>query len=429
MTSSQSAAVMDAARDLQIWGYPLIFAQRLRLRFTCPLDPRTPRPPTSAGAPLNELGHQRRLSDHTLTAGVAPNVDTLYSLAFLDLDSGDFELRMPDFGSRYYSVQIGEADSSTAAVVGCRTHGATLPPLLLTRGAGRSEVDDRVECRSRYVMVAIRILVDPGMSGDLLAAQRIQDLIELTGPPSPATPSAPGTVALVNRGRDDEVRTPEGFLESLDTAMAGLSTADIPSWVVEARLRLRKWLADDESGGGSNMVAQGLATGLDRIAQHVSVLGRTVNGWAINDGGTDFGDDHLLRAAVAYSQIYINPAAEAVYPVCETDHLGRSLTGAHNYSITFASDDLPPADHFWSLTMYHRRGLLCENVIGRHAITDRTPGLEVNDDGTLALLLQHARPSSGANWLPCPPDEFRVMLRLYGPRDPSWSPPAIVRVG
>ncbi|OUC77222.1 hypothetical protein CA982_18485 [Gordonia lacunae] len=137
----------------------------------------------------------------------------------------------------------------------------------------------------------------------------------------------------------------------------------------------------------------------------------------------------LLRAAVAYSQIYINPATEAVYPVCETDHLGRSLTGAHNYSITFAPDDLPPAEHFWSLTMYHRRGLLCDNVIGRHAITDRTPGLEVNDDGTLALLLQHARPSSAANWLPCPPGEFRVMLRLYGPRDLSWSPPAIVRVG
>ncbi|AFR51289.1 DUF1214 domain-containing protein [Gordonia sp. KTR9] len=429
MTTFHSSAVVETARDLQIWGYPLVFAQRLRLRFTCPLDPLAPRPPTSAGAPLNQLGHQRRLSDHTLTAGVAPNVDTLYSLAFLDLDSGDFELRLPDFGSRYYSVQVGEADSSTAAVMGFRTHGATMPPLRLTRGSGLAHAGHRLECRSRYVMVAIRVLVDPAVPTDLIAAQRLQDLIELVGPPSPPIESDQAFVALVHRSRDEEVLSPEGFLDSLDSAMAGLPMADIPPWVVEARLRLRKSLADDATGDGRALVARGLAAGLDRIAQHVSALGRTVNGWAINESGTDFGDDHLLRAAVAHSQIYVNPAAEAVYPVCETDDLGRSLTGAHRYSITFAPDDLPPADHFWSLTMYHRRGLLCENVIGRHAITDRTPGLRTSRDGTLALLIQNASPSFAANWLPCPPDEFRVMLRLYGPRDVSWAPPAIVRIG
>lgn len=277
-------------------------------------------------------------------------------------------------------------------------------------------------------MVAIRVLVDPADPGDLTAVQRLQDQIQLAGPPSPRSPSDPRSVALVNRSRDDEVLTPEGFLGSLDSAMAGLSLADIPPWVVEARLRLRKSLSDDASGNERDLVAQGLAKGLDRIAQHVSVLGRTVNGWAINEGGTDFGDDHLLRAAVAYSQIYINPATEAVYPVCETDNLGCSLTGAHRYSITFAPDDLPPAEYFWSLTMYHRQGLLCDNVIRRYAITDRTPGLERNPDGTLAILIQQSRPASATNWLPCPPDEFRVMLRLYGPRDASWTPPAIMRI-
>ena len=427
MAVTEPADIVRSARDLQVWGYPLVFAQRLRLRFTSPLEPRTPRPPTSAGAPLNEMGHQRRLSDHTLTAGVAPNVDTLYSLAFLDLDCGDFELRMPDFGSRYYSVQIGEADSSTAAVLGLRTHGATMPSLLLTRETAGPDTDHRLVCRSRYVMVAVRVLVDPAVANDVAAAQRLQDLIELVGPPSPPIPSDPVSVALVNRSRDDESLDPRGFLESLDSAIAGLSTADIPSWVIEARRRLRQVMHDDESGERSALVARGLAEGMDRIAAHVTELGRTVNGWAINDGGTDFGDDHLLRAAVAHSQIYINPAAEAIYPVCETDSRGRSLSGTHEYSLTFAPGDRPPVDHFWSLTMYHRRGLLCENAIGRHAITDRTPGLETGADGSLTILIQNTRPSSAANWLPCPAGEFRVMFRLYGPRDVSWTPPAVVR--
>ncbi|WP_280507616.1 DUF1254 domain-containing protein [Nocardia flavorosea] len=130
----------DIARrsaKLHIWGFPYVFAQRLRLRFTLPLTPDAPRPDTSAGAALNRLGHQRRLSDPTLTSGVAPNVDTLYSLAFLDLAAGTFRLRLPDFGDRYYSIQIGEADSSTAATLGQRTHGPGYRRSSFTTGVQR----------------------------------------------------------------------------------------------------------------------------------------------------------------------------------------------------------------------------------------------------------------------------------------------------
>ncbi|WP_369012406.1 DUF1254 domain-containing protein [Nocardioides imazamoxiresistens] len=76
-------------------------AQRLRLNFTQPRDPFTARPPTSAGAALGHVGHQRALSDPGLRVGVAPNVDTLYSVAWLDLDLGDHELRTPSYGGRY----------------------------------------------------------------------------------------------------------------------------------------------------------------------------------------------------------------------------------------------------------------------------------------------------------------------------------------
>lgn len=411
------------AADLHIWGFPYVFAQRLRWRFTLPLTPDAPRPETSAGAALNRLGHQRRLSDPTLTSGVAPNVDTLYSLAFLDLAGSAFRLRLPDFGDRYYSIQIGEADSSTAAVLGQRTHGAHTPEIIVhhrSRAVARSDSATTIACLSRFVMVAVRILVDPSRTHDLQTVHELQDRIQLRGP---GTPSATPPRLLVKRERHAETHDTAAFLESLSAVLADTEPTEVPGWVTDALVDTRTTLDDPALRRAADL---GLAEGLRAIEQHVAELGRTVNGWSINDRGTDFGDDHLLRAAVAYSQIYINPAREAIYPVCERDDNGRPLTGAHRYRIRFAPGNHPPAAYFWSLTVYHAKGLLYDNEIHRYAITDRTPGLHLANDGSLTVQLQTRRPSDPeANWLPCPPDGFRLMLRLYGPTDPMWNPPPV----
>ncbi|MBA4858383.1 DUF1254 domain-containing protein [Nocardia farcinica] len=371
------------------------------------------------------MGHQRRLADPTSSSGVAPNVDTLYSLAFLDLDGEPFTVRLPDFGTRYYSVQIGEADSSTAAVLGRRTHGPRVPEILIRRDNRPSPAPAGalvVACRSRFVMVAVRILVDPGDEHDLRTVVGLQDRIEVTGShrPDPATPQS-----VAARNRADELHRPAAFLDSLEHACAGLPDTDIPAWVRRARHDLRAVLDDATL---LPAIAHGLRDGLDAIEHHVKALGRTVNGWAINTRGTDFGDDHLLRAAVAYSQVYINPAEEALYPICEMDDRNEQLNGSREYRLTFAADRFPPVAFFWSLTVYHIKGLLYDNEIDRYAISDRTAGLRPNPDGSLTIHLQTARPTDpDANWLPCPPGDFRLMMRLYGVLDPTWSPPMVRR--
>lgn len=415
--------VARRSADLHIWGYPYVFAQRLRFRFTLPLTPDAPRPDTSAGAAVNRLGHQRRLSDPTLTSGVAPNVDTLYSLAFLDLACGTFRLRLPHFEDRYYSIQIGEADSSTAAVVGQRTHGPQPPEIMLHHRSRPISGADRattIACRSRFVMVAIRILVDPCHSNDLRVVHELQNRIELSGPSTPAAAPPPH---LVERQRHDETQDTAAFLDSLSAALADTEPAEVPAWVTDALGTVRIALDNPALRRSADL---GLQEGLRAIERHVAQLGRTVNGWSINDRGTDFGGDHLLRAAVAYSQIYINPAEEALYPVCERDDRGKPLTGAHGYTVRFERGNHPPVDQFWSLTVYHAEGLLYDNAIDRYAITDRTPGLHIGVDGSLTIHLQTQRPTQpDANWLPCPPGRFRLMLRLYGPRNPTWDPPPV----
>ncbi|UUE28372.1 DUF1214 domain-containing protein (plasmid) [Rhodococcus qingshengii] len=423
------SSLSEDAYALQIWGFPIIFAQRMRIRFTSPLEPHARRAPTSAGAALNRMGHQRRLSDPTLTAGVAPNVDTLYSLAFIDLESGDFELHLPDFADRYYSVQIGEADSSTNTVLGRRTHGSRIPPIKLVRMRSPHiiQTEGLIECRSRFIMIAIRILVDPNQIGDTQRVIQLQNQIVLNGPPTP--PEA--NTALVTRNRDDELYGATGFLDSLEHALTALD--DVPDWVGAAHRRLRKALAVRPADllSTEQAISRGLTAGLDDIRAHVTSIGRTINGWAINDAGSEFRNDYMLRAAVAYSQIYINPSAEALYPICEHDEQGRKLHGKHGYTITFSAGSFPPADFFWSMTVYHAQGLLYPNELNRYAITDRTPQLRHHDDGSLTIRIQTDRPTENteSNWLPCPPDGFRLMLRLYGPTPGShWSPPPVIRL-
>jgi hypothetical protein len=52
-----------------------------------------------------------------LTVGVAPNVDTVYSVAWLDVRHNDFELHLPDFGDRYASFQLALPDTRSPITI------------------------------------------------------------------------------------------------------------------------------------------------------------------------------------------------------------------------------------------------------------------------------------------------------------------------
>lgn len=278
-------------------------------------------------------------------------------------------------------------------------------------------------------MIAIRILVDPSQPDDMTKVVHLQDKIRLCGPSIPAAATANDVASLADRDRDTEINDPAGFLHSLGQAIEGLAAADVPRWVTQAHDRLHRTVTNPHGSDDRGSIARGLERGLSEIAAHVKTLGQSINGWAISNVGTAFGNDHLLRAAVAYSQIYINPAAEALYPICEVDDTQAQLSGANTYTLTFPAGKRPPATYFWSLTVYHARGLLYDNDIKRYAITDRTSCLAMAPDGSLTIYIQTTAPSSdhSSNWLPCPPDNFRLMMRLYGPTEPTWTPPPVMR--
>ena len=142
----------------------------------------------------------------------------------------------------------------------------------------------------------------------------------------------------------------------------------------------------------------------------------------------------MTRAVAARAGLWGNHGYEADYEIVYQDEEGETLDGTHRYEVTF--DPPPPAEAFWSLTMYDTpRYYLVANPIDRYSIGDRTPGLRTNGDGSVTIYLQADAPDGdkASNWLPTPPGTFRPILRMYEPGpsvlDGSYPLPKIRRVG
>jgi hypothetical protein len=97
---------------------------------------------------------------------------------------------------------------------------------------------------------------------------------------------------------------------------------------------------------------------------------------------------------------------------------------------------LPPADAFWSLTIYDgKTQLLVANPLKRYLINSAMePQLRRDADGALTLYVQDESPGADkqANWLPAPKGPFYAVLRIYQPKptvqNGTWPVPKLQKV-
>jgi hypothetical protein len=174
---------------------------------------------------------------------------------------------------------------------------------------------------------------------------------------------------------------------------------------------------------------------LAAINAKLPTVARVVNGWQMNtDTMGVYGNYYLKRAVIALAGLGANQVEDAVYPLGYVDGDNRPFDGTNDYVLHFDPDELPPANAFWSLTLYDNEGFQVANDLNRFAIGDRDP-LTYNPDGSLDLYIQQASPGPGkeSNWLPAPAGPYNLTARLYWPKpavlDGSWSPPAVRRAG
>ncbi|MFN8498855.1 MAG: DUF1254 domain-containing protein [Anaerolineae bacterium] len=389
---------------------------------------------------LNAYVHLTKLSTPTYAPFRAPNNDTLYSTAWLDVRREPSILTMPDTHGRYYTAQLLDLFSDTITNIGPRLYG-TQAGVFAVVGPGWSgdlppTVTHTIRSETPFVCLLLRILVD--------------------GPDD-----APAVVALQQQFRIASLSRFEKSLDGSDPATeqdAPLFAApDAPAWFERV---------SDFTGmvpvrdGEASVMAQFAAIGIGpsaatqqfpaddatltrahvdavKVAQAVGpTAGDLENGWRVmrRNIGT-YGFDYVQRASVWVGGPLANVVEESLYPSAVFDSHGEMLTGQGNrYVIHFTPGQTPPVAFFWSLTIYKLSdGMLVENPINRYSIGDRTKGVQYGADGSLTLYVQHDAPSEDemANWLPAPDEPFYLTLRLYGPDETAiagqWRPPAIVR--
>ena len=100
--------------------------------------------------------------------------------------------------------------------------------------------------------------------------------------------------------------------------------------------------------------------------------------------------------------------------------------------MTFAKDQTPPVDGFWSLTLYNEHHFFAPNELRRYSLGTKNKTLKYNPDGSLTILVQADPPleAQRSNWLPAPKiEDFSLYVRAYWPKVPvldgSWTPPAV----
>ncbi len=108
--------------------------------------------------------HTREPSPLDRQTVIRLNRDTLYSAIIFDLDAGPATVTLPDTGGRFISLQAISEDHYTPFV-----HYEPGTYDLTRENVG-----------TRYVLVGIRILVDPTDPEDVKAVQALQDRLEFT---------------------------------------------------------------------------------------------------------------------------------------------------------------------------------------------------------------------------------------------------------
>lgn len=386
----------------------------------------------------NTLRHNRQLSDHLSRWITAPNNDTLYSNAWLDLADAPVRLQVATQPvGRYWSVALMDAYSNHFAMLGQRLDGSG--PVDVTIAGPRHHQDKLpgrvIRAPGNDAWLFGRCLVDG--PDDLPEAHAMQDRLRLqplVGRPAPV-PADPG-----------ELSDPAAFLTTVNAALLRNPPPAADAGLLErlARIGLRPgalnaWAALDDVTRAAWQ--QHMVGALERVRESGTRGRREFQGWiaAASEIG-NFGSNHALRASVALGGLGALEPDEAMYFVRYVDHDGEPLDGANRYRIEVPPGGIP-TDSFWSFTMYEPtadgRRFFVDNPIARYAIGNRTAGLRTSADGALTLLLQHTMPTDElgrAHWLPTPSPgrRFQIALRCYLPqpelREGRLTLPCVVRL-
>jgi hypothetical protein len=431
------------ATDAYIYGYPLVTMEMTRRVVT-----NVPAVEGTRG-PMGQFIKLRQYPDASFRDVTAPNADTLYTTAFVDVRDEPWVISIPDMKDRYFLFPMLDGWTNVFHVPGKRTTGTKAQTYAITGPGWKGKLPAGVKkykSPTSIVWILGRIYCT-GTAEDYATVHALQDQCKLvplssygksyTPPPGTVDPSVDMKTAVREQvNRMDAV--------AYFTLLADLmkrnppAAADAPELAKFAKIGLVAGKDFDASKLKADFAKRIPQVANDRIMLQFKVnkAVKDVNGWAFDTETGIYGTDYLNRALVTAIGLGANRVQDAVYPTSLKDAEDREYSGANKYVMHFPKGKLPPVSGFWSLTMYDADYFFVANPINRYSISARQH-LKPNADGSVDLYVQNESPGGDkeSNWLPAPKGKFVLMLRMYWPKEKSpsilngsWAPPAVKKV-
>lgn len=438
---AREAEAFDLGTEAYIYGYPLVTMEMTQRVLTNVAEPQGDK------APMGQFANLRQYPTAANKEVTAPNADTLYSLAWLDLSKEPYVLSIPNMKGRYYLFPMLDGWTEVFEIPGTRTTGTKAQMYAITSPGWKGTLPAGIkEYKSPTNMVWILgRTYSTGTPADYKAVHALQDqlkVVPLSAYGKPYTPP-PGKVDpdidMKTPTRDQVNRLSAGDYFKLLAALM----KDNPPAKADAPMvaRLKKIGIVPGQDFDIAKLDPAVAKGLERVPKaaqekimaHFKKAGTEVNGWTFSLKTGTYGTDYLQRALITAIGLGANRPQDAVYPTSEVDADGKPYDGAYKYVMHFPKGQTPPAKGFWSLTMYDAQYFFVPNPLNRYTLSPRNK-LKYNKDGSLDLYIQNEPPSKAkeSNWLPAPKGKFILMLRIYWPKesllDGTWQPPAVKRV-
>lgn len=439
-------ATVDAIREVYVWGWPLVYMSNLKQSLQLVGSPGR-----SGGAPVAPINSLCMLTDVVtpeFQSVPCPNRDVVYGFGLMDLKDQPVIVQVPDFGDRFWLYQIGDHRMESIGQVG-KMYGTQSGFIMVVGPDWQGQTPERVtqviRSATNLTYIMPRVVISQAATNASNREQLQETLSQIVMYPLSKFNAEfkrkdwnqvrwYPAIGRSTRDRNRLVR-PETFFDDLQKVLSEIEPTPAEQPLAELAQQLEQW--SRVNAAESNLLRDlALQFERDTIGPmfDFSSSGKPLPGhWHTLQNGAAFGDDYWTRTAIAKSNPFVNREVEAKYYYLEQASNGQPLQGGQAYQLHFAAGELPPADGFWSLTLYNEHHQFHPNAAQRHSVGS-VNGLKFNADGSLTILVQPKAPldaQSGGdeqmNWLPSPSEgRFKLYLRLYQPQasalDGSWVP-------
>ena len=387
-----------------------------------------------------------QLKDHTMKEIARPNNDSLYIGCMLDLRNDPVILEIPAFDSKYVSLMITGYDHYVNIPMATRLGDFNEPQKMLVfsartegyDGAPVEGVDRLFEATGDFVSAVFRVMPH---ANDPERFARITDEMQST------------KLTTLSEYRGGKARP----IDDIEFPAIGEKDVDI---FADNLLEVMQFVLNHTTFDANNELDQKLLAAYEPLgvapgkAYDPSQVGQIDSQHFRQTAERIFSEEMARTADPAFQkkastsmfqpkgEINLDlllfqsilgpigqPAGEAVYPTILTVD-GEPLTANHDYVIRMPANNMPPAEAFWSFTLYDtQNGFFIPNDLKKYSVGENG-GMKLNDEGGIEIYVAAEKPEGvpNENWLPLNRGDYGidVILRLYVPdldKFKTWSTP------